>query len=188
MAQMKVGVKIAWVTGGLLFASNIIGLVCNKRTGKNQAINSAAYNYLNIPKHTFSALPVQQKIPDRLKSVAKVIQKKKIKSSSKDDIYDYTNKTPTKKVPRKISEREIMYDMNKYFPDRTLSVEFVTFYRADIEVTSVKNKITSILRKNGYKNIEEKFRIKMGAVLPEKIVLDSVPGKHSICFEIPPAN
>ena len=97
-------------------------------------------------------------------------------------------RAPTKKVPRKISEREIMYDMNKYFPDRTLSVEFVTFYRADIEVTSVKNKITSILRKNGYKNIEEKFRIKMGAVLPEKIVLDSVPGKHSICFEIPPAN
>ncbi len=52
MAQMRVGVKIAWVTGGLLFASNIIGLICNKSTGKNQAINSTAYNYLNIPKHT----------------------------------------------------------------------------------------------------------------------------------------
>ena len=188
MAQMRVGVMIAWVTGGLLFASNIIGLVCNKSTGKNQAMNSTAYNYLNIPKHTYSAPPFQQKIPDTSKSGAKVIQKKKIKSSSKNDNYDNTNKTPTKKVPRKISEREIMFDMNKYFPDRTLSVEFVAFNGADVEVTSVKNQITAILRKNGYKNIEEKFHLKMGAILPEKIVLDSVPGKHSICFEIPPAN
>ena len=61
MAQMRVGFKIAWVTGGLLFASNIIGLVCNKSTGKNQAINSTAYNYLNIPKHTYSALPYNRK-------------------------------------------------------------------------------------------------------------------------------
>ena len=91
-------------------------------------------------------------------------------------------------VHRKISEREIMFDMNKYFPDKTLSVEFVAFNGADIEVTSVKNRITAILRKNGYKNIEEKFHLKMGTILPEKIVLDSVPGKHSICFEIPPAN
>ncbi len=188
MAQMRVGIKIAWVTGGLLFASNIIGLVCNKSTGKNQAINSTAYNYLNIPKHALSALPIQQKIPDTLKPVAKVIDKKKVKSSSNDNIHGNTIKAPTKMVHRKISEKEIMFDMNKYFPDRTLSVEFVAFNGADVEVTSVKNRITAILRKNGYKNIEEKFHLKMGTILPEKIVLDSVPGKHSICFEIPPAN
>ena len=185
---MRVGVKIAWVTGGLLFASNIIGLVCNKRTGKNQVINSTAYNYLNIPKHTLSALPIQQKIPDTLRPVPKVIDKKKVQSSSNDNIHGNTKKAPTKMVHRKISEKEIMFDMNKYFPDRTLSVEFVAFNGADIEVTSVKNRITAILRKNGYKNIEEKFHLKMGTILPEKIVLDSVPGKHSICFEIPPAN
>ncbi len=188
MAQMRVGFKIAWVTGGLLFASNIIGLVCNKSTGKNQAINSTAYNYLNIPKHTYSAAPIQQKISDTLKPVAKTIHKKKIKPSSNDDIPGNAIKAPTKMVHRKISEREIMFDMNKYFPDKTLSVEFVAFNGADIEVTSVKNRITAILRKNGYKNIEEKFHLKMGTILPEKIVLDSVPGKHSICFEIPPAN
>ena len=52
--------------------------------------------------------------------------------------------------------------MNKYFPDKTLSVEFVAFGGADAEVTSVKNRITAILKKNGYKNIEEKFHLQNG--------------------------
>ena len=81
-----------------------------------------------------------------------------------------------------------MRDMNKYFPDKTLSVEFVAFDGTDAEVISVKNRITAILRKNGYKNIEEKFHLKSGAIVPEKIVLDTIPGKHSIYFAIPPAN
>jgi hypothetical protein len=188
MVQVKAGVKIAWVTGGLLFASNIIGLICNRSTGKNQIINSTVYNYSDSPNQKLISYHVQQKIPDTSKIVAKDNRKKKIKSSSKYDIHDNSIKAPNKITSRKISEKEIMRDMNKYFPDKTLSVEFVAFDGADAEVTSVRNQITRILRKNGYKNIEEKFHLKMGAILPEKIVLDSNPGKHSISFAIPPAN
>jgi hypothetical protein len=36
--------------------------------------------------------------------------------------------------------------------------------------------------------IEEKFHLKIRAIFPEKIALDSTPGKHSICFAIPPVN
>ena len=188
MAKMRAGVKVAWVTGGLLFASNLIGLICNKSTGKNQIVSNTVYNYLDSPNKKLMSYHVQQKISDTLKIVAKVNHKKKVKSSLKHDKYDHSIKAPTKLTPRKISEKEIMPDMNKYFPDKTLSVEFVAFDRADAELASVKNQITSILRKNGYKNIDEKFHLKTGAILPEKIVLDSNPDKHSICFAIPPAN
>ena len=188
MVQKRVGVQIAWVTGGLLFASNIIGLICNKSTGKNQIINNTVYKNLDSPKEKFMSYQVQKKIPDTLKIVEKVNHKKKVKPSSKYDIHDHTIKASAKIAHRKISEKEIISDMKKYFPDKTLSVEFVAFDGVNAEITSVKNRITSILRKNGYKNIDEKFHLKIGAILPEKIVLDTIPGKHSICFAIPPAN
>lgn len=186
MVQMRVGVQIAWVTGGLLLASNIIGLICHQSTGKNLIINHTTYNYPDSQK--FMIYHVHRKIRDTLKKVAKAGTEKKVMSISKYGIKKNTKKAPTKMAPRKISEKEIISDMNKYFPDKTLTVEFVAFDRADAEVTSVKNRITTILRKNGYKNIDEKFHLKTGAILPEKIVLDSNPEKHSICFEIPPAN
>jgi len=178
MAQIRVGIQLAWITGGLLFATTIIGIICNRSTGKIRTINNTVYNYLDSPKPKIMNAPVQQKISETLKSAPKAIHEKKVKSSSNYNIH----------APRKISEKEIMTDMNTYFPDKTLSVEFVAFDGADAEVTSVKNRITTILRKNGYKNIEEKFHLKMGAIVPEKIVLDTIPGKHSIYFAIPPAN
>jgi|GEM_PF-3739249 len=178
MTQSRVGVEIAWITGGLLFASAITGIICNRSKGKIQTNNSPVYNYIDSPKLKVVTAPVEHKISGPLKSPTKPIHNKMVKSGSKYDIH----------APRKITEKEIMSDMNKYFPDKTLSVEFVAFGGADAEVTSVKNRITAILKKNGYKNIEEKFHLKMGAIVPEKIVLDTIPGKHSIYFAIPPAH
>jgi hypothetical protein len=178
MAQMKVGVQIAWLTGGLLFVSILTGIICNRSTGKIQTTNNTVYNYKDSPKPKVNNTVGQRKISEPLKTHPKAIAEKKAKSSSKHIIH----------TPRKIREREIMSDMNKYFPDKTYSVQFVAFDKADAEVISVKNRIAFILRKNGYKNIEEKFHLKTGAIVPEKIVLDTIPGKHSICFSIPPAN
>ncbi|HET6999989.1 MAG TPA: hypothetical protein VFI33_01715 [Puia sp.] len=178
MAQMKVGVQIAWLTGGLLFVSILTGIICNRSTGKIQTANNTVYNYIDSPKLKVNNTVVNQKISEPSNPPPKVIPAKTSKSSSKYNIH----------APRKISEKEIMSDMKKYFPDKTISVEFVAFDRADAEVTHVKNRIAFILRKNGYKNIEEKFHLKTGAVVPEKIVLDTIPGKHSISFSIPPAN
>jgi len=178
MAQMKVGVQIAWLTGSLLFVSFITGIICNRSTSKIQIINNTVYDYLDSPKFKASTSPLQQKTSDPLKSAAKPIPAKSVKPPSKRDVYAH----------RKITEKEIMRHMNKYFPDKTISVQFVAFEKANAEVTSVKNRIAAILRKNGYKNIEEKFHLKTGAIVPEKIVLDTVAGKHSISFSIPPAH
>ncbi len=178
MAQLRVGIQLAWLTVGLLLATIIMGILCNRSNGKIRTINNTVYNYLDSPKLKVMNAPVQQKTSGTLKPVAKAIHENKTRFSSKYNIH----------TPRKISEKEIMRDMNKYFPDKTLAVEFVAFEGADAEVISVKNRITTILRKNGYKNIEEKFHLKLGAIVPEKIVLDTIPGKHSIYFAIPPAN
>jgi hypothetical protein len=177
IVQRKVGVQIAWITGGLLFGTTAIGIVCKKSTGKLHTINTTVYNYPDSSNSKINTTPVRPKIADSLQSAARPVHNNAVKFASKNTIHTH----------RKIREKEIMSDMNRYFPDRTISVEFIAFDKTDAEVTAVKNRISAILRKNGYKNIQEKFRLKTGAVVPEKIVLDTVPGKHSICFAIPPA-
>lgn len=175
---MKAGVQVAWITGAFIFASMIIGIICNRSRGKIQTMNNTVYYFSDSPKRKVISSTVQQKVPETIKPADVPIHKKKFTSSSKYDIH----------ARRKISEKEIMSDMNRYFPDRTLSVQFVSFDEANTEVMSVKNRITAILKKNGYKNIEVNFHLKKGAIVPEKIVLDSIPGRHSIYFAIPPGN
>src|ERR1700748_2001482 len=154
MTQMRVGIQIAWLTGALLIVSIITGIICNRSTGKIQSANSTVYNYVDTLKFKVINTAVQLKTSDPLKAVPKPVNKRKVKSFSKYNIHS----------PRKIREKEIMSDMNRYFPDRTISVQFVAFNRADAEVTSVKNRIIAILKKNGYKNIEDKFHFKTGAI------------------------
>ena len=178
MTQMKVGNQIAWITAGILFGSTLIGMICNRPAHKIPAANSMVYHYTDSPKFTSTSLSAQPKISAPLKGETKTNNEKTSKSlTSNNNIY----------AP-KIREREIMAHMNNYFPDKTISVEFVAFKHPDAEVITVKNRIIAILRKNGYKNIDVKFHVKTGAIIPEKIVLDTISGKHSICFSIPPVN
>ncbi|HZZ75911.1 MAG TPA: hypothetical protein VFE04_08295, partial [Puia sp.] len=140
--------------------------------------NSMVYHSTDSPKFKSNSVSAQPKISSPLKGETKTIHQKIFKSPSLNNIHS----------PRKIREKEIMSHMTRYFPDKTISVEFVAFNRLDAEAISVKNRIIEILRKNGYKNIDKKFHVKTNAIIPEKIVLDTVSGKHSICFSIPPVN
>ena len=175
---MKVGNQIAWITAGLLFGTTLIGIICNRPAGKIPKTKNLVYHYTDSLKFTETSTAAQPKVLETRKPEAKKIREKTTKPPS-------TNNTH---APRKIKEREIMSHMNNYFPDKTVSVEFVAFKRPDAEVVSVKNRIITILRKNGYKNIDQKFHVKTDAIIPEKIVLDTISGKHSICFSIPPVN
>src|SRR6476660_5252891 len=120
MTQTRVGGQIAWITGGLLFGSTIIGIICNRSTVKVRTTDNNVYNYTDSQRLKLVNTAVHGKTSEPLKQV-KAIHEKKLKSSSTYNIHS----------PRKIREREIMSHMNKYFPDKTISVQFVAFNRAD---------------------------------------------------------
>ncbi|HTR29536.1 MAG TPA: hypothetical protein VMH27_09720 [Puia sp.] len=91
-------------------------------------------------------------------------------------------------IPRKISEAEVMQLMNYAFPNKNIQISFVCYNGgADAEVNSVKAQITSILKKNGYYNIEENFHVTVGFTPPEKISFDSVRNENMLQIAIPPA-
>ncbi len=89
-------------------------------------------------------------------------------------------------IPRKVTEEEFKYIMY-YFPNKNVSISFRAYDGVDAEITSVKNQIVDVFKKNGYNNIDTHFKLGLGFDAPSKIMFDSVPGQNMMIISIPPA-
>lgn len=88
-------------------------------------------------------------------------------------------------IPRKITEDVVMPIINEV--PRDFKVTFVCFGQADAETNSCRNQLTSILSKNGFKDINKDFFIRIGTEMPDKIEFVIYKEKKILEVDIPPA-
>lgn len=88
-------------------------------------------------------------------------------------------------VPRKITDNDLMGVI--LGTPKSAKISFAVYTSADAEIYAVQRQIIAIMKKYGYNNIENSFRVSIGRTPPERIEYNYNQEIDEITFMIPPA-